>query len=105
MRVVANIPGLSPILHDSRMLAAEMTHFIKEVQYYLLFEVLESCWHELQAQVVAARGLDDVIAAHNAFLDHIMDRMFLSEQHQVCRPTGLVTCTDVAHIMQKRRRP
>jgi hypothetical protein len=31
--------GLAPILHDSRMLASEMTHFVKEVQYYLLFEV------------------------------------------------------------------
>lgn len=48
---------------------AEMVHFVSQLQYYILFEVIESSWNELQATLQREDcTLDDLIDAHAKYL-------------------------------------
>jgi len=41
-------------------------HFVHQMQYYVLYEVIECSWVELQAT-----ALDDILDAHSMFLHAI----------------------------------
>lgn len=56
----------------ARCVVAEMVHFISQLQYYILFEVIESSWNELQAALERDDStLDDLIDAHARYLTAI----------------------------------
>ncbi|KHJ30876.1 putative spc97 spc98 family protein [Erysiphe necator] len=56
----------------TRGVLAEMIHFIGQLQYYILFEVIESSWDELYAEIHKdGCTLDDLIKAHTKYLNAI----------------------------------
>jgi gamma-tubulin complex component 3 len=56
----------------ARCVVAEMIHFVNQLQYYILFEVIESSWTELLAKMRRPEStLDDLISAHAAYLNDI----------------------------------
>lgn len=56
----------------ARCVVAEMVHFVNQLQYYILFEVIESSWAQLQAALHKPEStLDDLIQAHAAYLTAI----------------------------------
>jgi gamma-tubulin complex component 3 len=56
----------------ARCAMAEMVHFVNQLQYYILFEVIESSWNELHAAMRRPSStLDDLVAAHAAYLTAI----------------------------------
>lgn len=62
----------------TRGVLAEMNHFIGQLQYYILFEVIESSWDELQAAIhKEGCTLDDIIKAHTKFLEDITHKGLL----------------------------
>ncbi|KAJ4428063.1 hypothetical protein ANN_24077 [Periplaneta americana] len=67
-KLLRKLPELRPILQQAHLLTSEMVHFIHQMQYYILFEVLECSWDVLIKQVQQAESLDDIIAAHENFL-------------------------------------
>ncbi|RUS81826.1 hypothetical protein EGW08_010418, partial [Elysia chlorotica] len=71
---------LSQVLHQCHMITSSMTHFIKQVQYYINFEVLECAWDELLTKVKEAQDLDYIIAAHQVFLDTVLGRCLLNDK-------------------------
>ncbi|CAL1545342.1 unnamed protein product [Lymnaea stagnalis] len=79
-RHLKSIPELSLILHTCHMITTNMVHFIKQVQYYINFEVLECAWDELLTKVHEAKDLDYIIAAHQVFLDTILSRCLLNDK-------------------------
>lgn len=62
----------------TRGVLAEMIHFIGQLQYYILFEVIESSWDELQ-MAIHKEGctLDDLIKAHTKYLNAITHKGLL----------------------------
>ncbi|KAJ5095380.1 hypothetical protein NUU61_004736 [Penicillium alfredii] len=62
----------------ARCAIAEMIHFVCQLQYYILFEVIESSWDQLQT-AVAKPGctLDDLIEAHTKYLNSITHKGLL----------------------------
>ncbi|XP_056884193.1 gamma-tubulin complex component 3 isoform X1 [Takifugu flavidus] len=76
-KLLKTMPELSGVLHQCHVLAAEMVHFIHQMQYYITFEVLECSWDELWNKVQRAQDLDHIIAAHDVFLDSIISRCLL----------------------------
>lgn len=79
-RMLKSLPEVSPILHMCHMLGTEMIHFVHQMQYYITFEVLECCWAELKKQVTEASDLDHIIAAHETFLDQVLNRCLLDAE-------------------------
>ncbi|GFO47439.1 gamma-tubulin complex component [Plakobranchus ocellatus] len=71
---------LAQVLHQCHMITSSMTHFIKQVQYYINFEVLECAWDELLTKVHEAQDLDYIIAAHQVFLDTVLGRCLLNDK-------------------------
>ena len=62
----------------ARCAIAEMIHFVNQLQYYILFEVIESSWDQLQASVSKPGcTLDDLIEAHTIYLDSITHKGLL----------------------------
>jgi len=62
----------------ARCVIAEMIHFINQLQYYILFEVIEASWDQLQA-AISKPGctLDDLIEAHTKYLNSITHKGLL----------------------------
>ena len=61
-----------------RCCIAEMIHFVNQLQYYILFEVIEASWDQLQAAITKPEcTLDDVIQAHNKYLRSIKHKGLL----------------------------
>ncbi|KAI9371175.1 Spc98 family-domain-containing protein [Aspergillus egyptiacus] len=62
----------------ARCVIAEMIHFVCQLQYYILFEVIESSWDQLQASVSKPGcTLDDLIEAHTKYLNSITHKGLL----------------------------
>ncbi|GLG92787.1 Gamma-tubulin complex component 3, partial [Gryllus bimaculatus] len=69
MRMLRKLPELAPVLQRTHLLTAEMIHLVQQMQYYMLFEVLECSWHEMLGKLGQAESLDDILKAHMQFLD------------------------------------
>lgn len=86
------LPEMTQILQRSHLLVAEMVHFVHQVQYYTLFEVLECSWHAFIKQVQQAEGLDDVIKAHSGFLTTVRAGAFLDDGSKVTYINNALVC-------------
>ena len=91
---------MDAILHRCRVIGAEMGHFVNQIEYYLVFEVrkysvqstlliassqvLECSWTDLLANIAKSKDVDQVIAAHNAFLQAIIEHAMLNSESQAC---------------------
>jgi gamma-tubulin complex component 3 len=65
----------------ARCAVAEMIHFVNQLQYYILFEVIESSWNELQEALNKPEStLDDLIQAHAKYLMSITRKGLLGSQ-------------------------
>ena len=60
---------------------AEMIHFVNQLQYYILFEVIESSWDALEAALARPDStLDDLIEAHTKYINSITHKGLLGQQ-------------------------
>src|SRR5262245_10913741 len=65
-------------MSNTRIVCSEMIHFVYQLQYYLLFEVVECSWDELVRTIDKKSGdLDSLIEAHNQYLNDITTKGFL----------------------------
>ncbi|KAM7540599.1 hypothetical protein Aperf_G00000043295 [Anoplocephala perfoliata] len=76
---------LTPILHVVQLLGAEFRHFILQLQYYVNFEALECAWLELGKKINNANDLDEVVEAHQAFLEGVIARCLLDPNSRELR--------------------
>jgi gamma-tubulin complex component 3 len=79
-------PAVTQTWKSTRGVLAEMIHFVGQLQYYILFEVIESSWGELQKRIRRDDcTLDDIIKAHTTYLNDITHKGLLGPKH---RPPG-----------------
>ena len=64
-------------MHGCYLLRNEMVHFVYNLQYYLMFEVIECASVEFATALSAATDLDGVLGAHHAFLANIETKAML----------------------------
>lgn len=81
-RYSKSIPRLMPVLYQIHFLMQEMTHFIKQMQYYIEFEVIECSWAEFWRKLTSAQGVDEILEAHETFLKRISVRAMIDPQSQ-----------------------
>ncbi|KAJ5591150.1 hypothetical protein N7450_005122 [Penicillium hetheringtonii] len=77
--VLGNVEDtLGPDWKRARCAIAEMIHFVCQLQYYILFEVIESSWDQLQNEMSKPDcTLGDLIDAHNKYLNSITHKGLL----------------------------
>jgi gamma-tubulin complex component 3 len=67
----------------TRGVLAEMVHFVGQLQHYILFEVIESSWAELQRNIRKDDcTLDDLITAHTKYLTSITHKGLLGARRR-----------------------
>ena len=82
-------------------LLQRMLNFVQNLQYYMMFEVLEPNWIELEQKLRTASTIDDVLARHNDFLDKCLRDCLLSSRDILENMSRLMTiCTTFTGHMQ-----
>ena len=69
-------------LRKCQVLWDEMNHFVSNLQYYIMFEVLEVSWSNFSNEMEAAKDLDDLLVAHEKYLYSIVEKSLLGERSQ-----------------------
>ncbi|XP_027352163.1 gamma-tubulin complex component 3 [Abrus precatorius] len=69
-------------LRRCQVLWVEINHFISNLQYYIMFEVLEISWSNFLSEMEVAKDLDDLLAAHEKYLHSIVEKSLLGELSQ-----------------------
>ncbi|ONM55356.1 Gamma-tubulin complex component 3 [Zea mays] len=70
------------VLRKCQVLFNEMNHFVTNFQYYIMFEVLEVSWARFSDEMDAAKDLDDLLLAHDKYLNSILEKALLGEHSQ-----------------------
>ncbi|MQL85494.1 hypothetical protein Taro_018021 [Colocasia esculenta] len=68
------------VLRRCQVLWNEMNHFVTNLQYYIMFEVLEVSWAHFSEEMDDAKDLDDLLAAHEKYLGSILEKSLLGEK-------------------------
>ena len=86
----------------SRCVVAEMVHFVNQLQYYLLFEVIEASWKQLEDALHKPEAtLDDLIEAHTTYLNNITKKGLIGQQrHPVTGQQEDSLIVQVHHILK-----
>lgn len=86
----------------SRCVVAEMVHFINQLLYYLLFEVIEASWKQLDEAVHKPDAtLDDLIEAHTNYLNNITKKGLIGQQrHPITGQQEDSLVVQVHHILK-----
>lgn len=71
------------VLRRCQTLRNEMNHFVTNLQYYIMFEVLEYSWANFLEEMEDAQDLDDLIAAHEKYLRSIVEKALLGERSKL----------------------
>lgn len=60
----------------------EMSHFCTNLQYYIVYEVLECSWVEFHNELEGLTNLDQLVQAHEKYLRQITEKALLEERSQ-----------------------
>ncbi|KIY49250.1 gamma-tubulin complex, DGRIP91/SPC98 component [Fistulina hepatica ATCC 64428] len=78
VRTFLRLPELEPEWHQIRVAMAEMIHFIRQIQAYCHLEVIECSWTVLHDFLIKKDGdLDELIKAHQTYLDRVVKKVLL----------------------------
>ncbi|XP_020297110.1 gamma-tubulin complex component 3 homolog isoform X2 [Pseudomyrmex gracilis] len=81
-KMFRKMPEVLPIQNHIHLITSSMVHLVHQMQYYFLFEVIECSWDTFTKQLLQATSLDDIIAAHNYFVDSVRHGTLLDEKSQ-----------------------
>lgn len=96
-------PTVAQTWKSTRGTLAEMIHFTGQLQYYILFEVIESSWDKLQKRMRREDcTLDELIQAHTQYLNDITHKGLLGAK-QDDRNSYMVQLAELLRFMLSYR--
>jgi gamma-tubulin complex component 3 len=60
-----------------------MIHFAQEMSHYLSFEVVACAWEQLSVALRNSKTMDQLLTAHEHFLQTVTSRALLDEESRV----------------------
>lgn len=83
-------------------LRQRMLNFVQNIQYYMMFEVMEPTWHVLERNLKSACNIDDVLGHHTSFLDNCLKDCMLTNPELLKVFSKLMSvCVMFTNCMQK----
>jgi len=79
------------MLAPTYTLRHRMLHFIQNLLYYMMVEVLEPRHHELEKNITTASTVDEVLEHHSEFLDTCLKECLLSNHELIKLLTKIMT--------------
>ena len=76
-KIVKQLPELSPNLQQATLVCSEIIHFFYQLAYYVTVEVMEYGWDTLVKDIDNSVSLDEVISAHQEFLNTFITRLVI----------------------------
>ena len=83
--------GLRQMLAPTYCLRHRMLHFMQNLLYYMMVEVLEPRHHELEKNIRNATTVDQVLEHHSEFLDTCLKECLLSNHELIKLLTKIMT--------------
>uniref|UniRef100_G1QNM6 Gamma-tubulin complex component n=1 Tax=Nomascus leucogenys TaxID=61853 RepID=G1QNM6_NOMLE len=84
-------------------LRQRMLNFVQNIQYYMMFEVMEPTWHILEKNLKSASNIDDVLGHHTGFLDTCLKDCMLTNPELLKVFSKLMSvCVMFTNCMQVR---
>ncbi|XP_043466471.1 gamma-tubulin complex component 3 [Leptopilina heterotoma] len=84
-KMFRKMPEVLPIQNHIHLITSSMVHLVHQMQYYFLFEVIECSWDVFTTQLGQASSLDEIITAHNHFVDSVRRGTLLDENSRELR--------------------
>lgn len=85
-----------------RGVSDEMIHFVLQLQYYILYEVIEDSWKTLQDEISSETcDLDMIISAHSTYVKAIVDKALLGSQQRSAKDEREEDCLSLLHDILK----
>ncbi|KAL7582776.1 hypothetical protein Lser_V15G42467 [Lactuca serriola] len=78
------------VLRRCQVLWGQMSHFLTNLQSYIMFEVLEVSWAKFCNEMEIAKDLDDLIGAHDKYLSSVIEKSLLGESCEGVNKTLLM---------------
>uniref|UniRef100_A0A8C7SLV4 Gamma-tubulin complex component n=1 Tax=Oncorhynchus mykiss TaxID=8022 RepID=A0A8C7SLV4_ONCMY len=81
---ISNKTAKQHALHRAKWFATafalrqRMLNFVQNIQYYMMFEVMEPTWHIMEKNLKSASNIDDVLCHHISFLDNCLKDCMLT---------------------------
>ncbi|KAG8543662.1 hypothetical protein GDO81_024065 [Engystomops pustulosus] len=95
-------------LHSAKWFAGAFTlrqrmlNFVQNIQYYMMFEVMEPTWHILEKSLKLASNIDDVLGYHTSFLDNCLKDCMLTNPELLKMFSKLMSvCVMFTNCMQR----
>ena len=76
------LPEAAGLFHSCQLVLQEQMHYLSQIQYYVTFEVLECGWHDFEVSLEKCKDLDELLKAHQRFLDKLMGSCLLNQSSQ-----------------------
>lgn len=57
-----------------------MQHYLSGLQSYIYNQIIQVAWQDLQASLNDVKSLDDLIRAHEAYIDYALQRFNKSKK-------------------------
>ena len=70
--------GMRQLMAGGYELRQTMWHLLSNLSSYFMFQVMESSWRTFEAQVKAAKEMDDLITAHRSYVQQISEKALLT---------------------------
>lgn len=70
------------VLIQCSLLTSEMVHYVHQVQYYILFEVMECAFESFLKKFNSATSIEEVIEAHEQFLQEIKTKSLQDDESE-----------------------
>uniref|UniRef100_A0A8D2I461 Gamma-tubulin complex component n=1 Tax=Urocitellus parryii TaxID=9999 RepID=A0A8D2I461_UROPR len=105
---ISNKTAKQCALHSAKWFAGAFTlrqrmlNFVQNIQYYMMFEVMEPTWHILEKNLKSASNIDDVLGHHTSFLDTCLKDCMLTNPELLKVFSKLMSvCVMFTNCMQK----
>ena len=72
-------------MHQAQLLLSEMIHFAQEMAHYVSFEVVACAWEQLNVALQSSKTMDELLVAHEHFLQTVTSRTLLDEESKDIR--------------------
>ncbi len=80
--VTESIPELQSAFHRCALFRGQMVFFSTNLSNYMMFEVLEMSWQELCERLNNAPDLDEIICAHDDYLNIVLERALMGPRSE-----------------------
>jgi gamma-tubulin complex component 3 len=82
MEKFRSMSDIYEIIHQGNIISSGMLRLLQNLNFYIMFEVLEVSWKNLCEQLQEAKDMDHVIAATDHFLNVIVSQLLLDPESE-----------------------